>query len=72
MSTAERIYNEVRPLPEAQAQEVLAFIATLKAARDLNAEARRAAALETLARYRGRFEAARTTRDEFYHREVLR
>ena len=72
MSTAERVYKEVRTLPEAQAQEVLDFVTTLKAARRANAEARRTAALKTLAKHRGRFEAARTTRDEFYEREVPR
>jgi len=51
---------------------VLDFITTLKAARPANAAARRAAALKTLAKYRGRFEAARITRDDVYDREILR
>jgi hypothetical protein len=72
MSTAERIYNEVRTLPEAEAQEVLDFVTTLKAARHANAEARREAALKTLAKYHGRIEAAGTSRDELYDREVFR
>jgi hypothetical protein len=72
MSTADQIYNEVRTLPEAQAREVLDFITTLKAAPHANAESRRAAALKTLVKYRGRFKAARTARDEFYNRESLR
>jgi hypothetical protein len=72
MSTADHIYNEVRTLPEAQAREVLDFVTTLKAKRQANAAARRAAALKTLAKYRGRFEGARTHRDELYDRKVLR
>lgn len=72
MSTADNIYNEVRALPEAQAREVLDFVTTLKARCQANAAARRAAALKTLAKYRGRFEAARTNRDELYDRKALR
>jgi hypothetical protein len=72
MNTAEHIYNEVRTLPEPQAREVLDFVARLKARRHTNAAARRAAALSTLARYRGRFEAAGINRDELYDRKVLR
>lgn len=72
MSTAEHIYNEVRTLPESQAREVLDFVASLKAKRHANAAAQRAAALSTLAKYRGRFEAARINRDELYDRKVLR
>lgn len=72
MSTAENIYNEVRTLPESQAREVLDFVTRLKAKRHADAEARRAAALSTLAKYRGRFEAARVKRDELYDRKVLR
>lgn len=72
MSTADNIYNEVRALPEAQAREVLDFVTTLKARCQANAAARRAAALKRLAKYRGRFEAARTNRDELYDRKALR
>jgi DNA-binding protein H-NS len=72
MGTAEHIYNEVRTLPESQAREVLDFVAHLKAKRHADAEARRTAALRTLAKYRGRFEAARINRDELYDRKVLR
>jgi hypothetical protein len=72
MSTADHIYNEVRTLPEAQAREVLDFVTALKAKRQANAMARRVAALKTLAKYRGRFEAERTDRDELYDRKVLR
>jgi hypothetical protein len=72
MSTAEHIYNEVRTLPESQAREVLAFVARLKAKRHANAEARRQAALCTLTKYRGRFEAVKTQREELYDRKGLR
>jgi hypothetical protein len=72
MSTAEHIYNEVRTLPESQAREVLDFVTRLKAKRHADHGARRKAALGTLAKYRGRFEAVKTTRDELYDRKVLR
>jgi DNA-binding protein H-NS len=72
MNTADHIYNEVRTLPESQAREVLDFVTTLKAKRRANAAARRAAALKTLAKYRGRFEAAKIHRDELYDRKILR
>jgi hypothetical protein len=64
MSTAEQIYNEVRTLPEAQAREVLDFVARLKAKREAHHEARRQAALGTLAKYRGRFAAVKLQRDD--------
>jgi hypothetical protein len=51
---------------------VLDFVMTVKAKRHANAAARRAAALKTLAKYRGRFEAARTNRDKLYDRKVRR
>lgn len=72
MSTAEHIYNEVRTLPESQAREVLDFVARLKAKRHADIEARRKAALGTLAKYRGRFAAVKTQRDELYDRKGLR
>jgi len=72
MTTAEHIYDEVRTLPESQAQEVLDFVARLKAKRLADAGTRRKTALSTLAKYRGRFEATKTTRDELYDRKVLR
>jgi hypothetical protein len=72
MTTAEQIYNEVRTLPESQAREVFDFVARLKAKCQTDTEARRNAALSTLARYRGRFEASRIKRDDLYGRKVLR
>jgi hypothetical protein len=72
MSTAEHIYNEVRTLPEPQAREVLDFVARLKAKRQAEQAARRKAALDTLAKYRGRFEAVKAKRDELYDRKGLR
>ncbi len=70
MSKAEHIYNEVRTLPESQ--EVLDFVARLKAKRHADHEARRKAALGKLAKYRGRCEAVTTKRDEPYDRKGLR
>jgi hypothetical protein len=68
MSTAERIFEEVRTLPEPEAREVLDYVARLKAKGQANGEARRKAALATLAKYRGRFEAVKVERDELYDR----
>ena len=59
MNTAEKIFEEVQTLPEPQAREVLDFVSHLKAQRDADREVRRAAALQTLAKYRGRFEIGR-------------
>ena len=72
MSTAEHIYNEVRTLSESQALEVLDFVACLKAKGHADDEARRKAALHTLAKYRGRFAAVKLQHDELYDREDLR
>lgn len=72
MTTADHIYDEVRNLPESQAREVLDFVTRLKAKRLADAGARRNTALSTLAKYRGRFEATKTSRDELYDRKVLR
>jgi hypothetical protein len=72
MATAEHIYNEVRTLPESQAREVLDFVARRKAARQANAEAGRRAALRTLAKYRGRFEAVKIQCEELYDRQGVR
>ena len=70
MTTAEHIYRELRKLSESEAREVLKFVTRLKAKRP--ADARRNIALSTLAKYRGRFEAMKTSRDELYDRKVLR
>lgn len=67
--TAEHIYSEVRTLPESEALEVLDFVARLKAKHHKGDEARRKAALDTMAKYRGRFAPAKTQRDELYDRE---
>lgn len=72
MSTAKHIYEEVRTLSEAQARKVLDFVARLKAERRSDHEARRKAALDTLAKYRGRFAGVKTQRDDLYDRKGLR
>lgn len=69
MTTAEKILEEVRTLPEAQAREVLDFVAFLKARQasgksvqqDMSAFDRFGAV------YEGHF-----NRDELYDRKVLR
>lgn len=72
MSTAEHIYNEVRTLREAKAREALDFVARLKTKRHADNEARRKAALGTLAKYRGRFAAVKAQRDELHARQGVR
>jgi hypothetical protein len=61
MTTAKHIYDEVRNLPESQAQEVLYFVTRLKAKHLEDMGKRRNAALSALAMYRGRFEVAKAT-----------
>ena len=72
MNTAQKIYEEVQKLPEPQAKEVLDFVSHLKAQRDADHGARRVAALQTLAKYRGRFDPMKFNRDELHDREGLR
>lgn len=72
MSTAEDIYAEVKTLPEAEARAVLDFVVRLKGRREMSNEARRDAALSTLRRYRGRFTAVKTQRDDLYDRKSVR
>jgi hypothetical protein len=72
MSTAEKIFEEVQALPEPQARAVLEFVSHLKAQRSADCEARRAVALQTLAKYRGRFDPVKFNRDELHDRESLR
>ena len=72
MNTAEKIFVEVQALPEPQAREVLDFVGRLKAQRDADRDARRTAALRTLAKFRGRFDPVKFSRDELHERENLR
>lgn len=72
MSTAKDIYDEVKALPEPDARAVLNFVVRLKAMRRVSDGARRDAALATLKKYRGRFAAVKTQRDEFYDRKSVR
>ena len=72
MNTAEKIFEEVQTRPEPQAREVLDFVSHLKAQRNAGRGDRRAAALQTLAKYRGRFESVKFNRDELHDRESLR
>jgi hypothetical protein len=72
MNTAEKIIQEVRTLPEAQAQEVLDFVGFLKSKQQAETSAARKAARAGLARFRGRFKAVKISRDELYDRACLR
>ena len=68
MNTVEKIFTEVQTLPEPQAREVLDFVGRLKTQRQADCETRRAAALQTLAKYRGRFDPVKFDRDELHDR----
>jgi hypothetical protein len=69
MTTAEKILDEVRTLPEAQAREVLDFVAFLKArlVGGKSAQLDMSAFDRFGAVYEGQF-----NRDELYDRKVLR
>lgn len=69
MNTAEKILAEVRTLPEAQAREVLDFVAFLKSRLQRNRAAHKdMSAFDRFgAVYEGQF-----SRDELYDRKVLR
>ena len=72
MNTAEKIFEKVQTLPESQAREVLEFVSQLETRRDADRDARRATALRTLAKYRGRFDPVKFNRDELHDRESIR
>jgi hypothetical protein len=65
---AEKIYEYVKLLPDNKADEVLDIIEALKNKQVQEQQSRKADALATLAKYRGRFNADRLNRDEFYDR----
>lgn len=67
MSTAQRIFEEVRTLPEAAALEALDFVGFLET-RQAPSEAFKAQAKAVLAQYRGRYKAVKFSRDELYER----
>jgi hypothetical protein len=64
----EKIYESVKLLPDNKADEVLDIIEALKNKQVQEQQSRKADALATLAKYRGRFNADRLNRDEFYER----
>ena len=68
MNTADRIYETVKTLPEQSACEVLSFAENLKVKQIENEQNRKAIALATLAKYRGRFKAEKFNREECYDR----
>lgn len=72
MSTAQKIFEEVQTLPETQAREVLDFVGVLKQRRLAVKQQGREAALATLAKYRGRFQPVKFTREELHDRQGLR
>jgi len=68
VTTAEKILEEVRTLPEAQAREVLEFVAFLKARQVRGKAQQDMSAFDRFgAVYEGHF-----NRDELYDRKVLR
>jgi hypothetical protein len=64
----EKIYESVKLLPDNKADEVLDIVEALKNKQVQEQQLRKADALATLAKYRGRFNADRLNRDEFYDR----
>jgi hypothetical protein len=68
MNIAERIFETVKTLPEQQAAEVLDFAEGLKVKQADEDRRRREQALDTLAKYRGRFKAEKFNREECYDR----
>ena len=71
MNTVEKIFDEVKALPETEAKEVLDFVAHLKAKRGQKVAAQRERALATLEKLRGRFKADKFNRDECYDRKIF-
>ena len=68
MTIAEKIFEEVRALPETQAREVLNFVSALKSRQTIGKFQRDMSAFDRFgAVYDGRF-----NRDELYDRKVLR
>jgi hypothetical protein len=72
MTTAEKIFAEVRVLPEAAAREVLDFVGFLKSKQHTDRLIERKTAFAGLARFRGRFKAGKFSRDELHDRAGLR
>jgi hypothetical protein len=72
MTLAEKIFAEVRALPETHARKVLDFVGVLKSTQHFDRILERQAALADLARYRGRFKAEKFSRDELHDRASLR
>jgi hypothetical protein len=67
-SIAEKIYESVKSLPDNKAGEVLDFVEALKNKQVQEQQSRKADALATLAKYRGRFNADSFNRDDLYDR----
>lgn len=72
MGIAEKIYEVVKDLPDAQAAEVLAFVENVKASSASVAVAKRSVDLALFRRYRGAYDGSRINRDELYDRAGLR
>jgi len=72
MNTAEKIFEEVRTLPEPEAREILDFVEFLKGKWERDLEARRASALATLNKFKGRYDGMKFNRDELHDRAGLR
>jgi hypothetical protein len=72
MTTAEKIFSKVQALPEREAREVLELVDRLEARRQEGQAERRAAAIRTLAKYRGRFDPEKFDREELHGRHSIR
>jgi hypothetical protein len=72
MNTAEKIFEEVRALSEPEAREILGIVEFLKAKWKRDLDMRRANALATLDKFKGRYDGTKFNRDELHDRSSLR
>lgn len=72
MQTAALIFEEVKALPERDAQEILDFVAFLKTRRQREQDAQRDGALAVLDKYQGIYDGTPFNREELYDRPNLR
>lgn len=72
MNIAEKIFEEVRTLPDREAREILDLIEFLKGKWERDLEARRANALATLNKFKGRYDGMKFNRDELHDRTGIR
>lgn len=72
MGIAEKIYEVVKDMPDAQAAEILGFAENMKALSATVARAQRRVDLALFRRHRGQYDGRKINRDELYDRVGLR